>query len=264
MPDRLDWSPRGVLKPGDARPMSYFRRIPAGPLADFVEHFWGVAWDLSEPVVRETLPHPSVHLVIEPGHSGVSFPGTRRFVKELRGRSQVLGVKFHPGCFPFSRKLSTVAGQVVPVSEVFGPSAVGPSELEARVLACGEDLQSAASLAEEFLLARLPELSPDARLARSIVARILADPSLLRAEAVAASCGLTLRSLQRLFSSYVGVGPKWVIQRYRLHEALARLDAGESVDFATLALDLGYTDQAHFIRDFKALVGRTPAEYARK
>jgi len=100
--------------------------------------------------------------------------------------------------------------------------------------------------------------------AREAVARILKGPSLLRAEQVAAASGLTLRSLQRLFSDYVGIGPKWVIQRYRLHEAIARLDEGERVDFARLALDLGYADQAHFIRDFKALVGRTPREYARQ
>jgi AraC-like DNA-binding protein len=256
-----DWKPRGVLKPlPDEQPMSYFRQVPGGVLADFVEHFWGVAWDLRKPVVRETLPHPSVHVLVEPGYSGVSFPGTRRFVKELHGRSQVLGIKFHPGCFPFSRKLSRVAGQVVPISDVFGADG---ALLESRVLACGADLDAAAPLASAFVLERLPELSSDARLARSVVARILSDPSLLRAEAVASSSGLTLRSLQRLFSDFVGVGPKWVIQRYRLHEALARLDAGESVDFAALALDLGYTDQAHFIRDFKSLVGRTPAEYGR-
>jgi AraC-like DNA-binding protein len=258
MPSRLDWSPRGVLKPADAQPMTYFRQLPIGPLAELVEHFWGVAWELREPVVRETLPHPSVHVVLEPGHSGVSFPGTRRFVRTLSGKSQVLGIKFHPGCFPYARKLSKLSGQVLPIAAVFGAS-----DFEARALACGADLAAAARLAEEFFMARLVELSPDARLARSIVARILADPSLLRAEAVASSSGLTLRSLQRLFSDYVGAGPKWVIQRYRLHEAVSRLDAGQPVDFAALALDLGYTDQAHFIRDFKSLVGRTPASYAR-
>jgi AraC-like DNA-binding protein len=36
-----------------------------------------------------------------------------------------------------------------------------------------------------------------------------------------------------------------------------------AADLAGLALDLGYADQAHFIRDFKRLVGRPPAGYAR-
>ena len=58
------------------------------------------------------------------------------------------------------------------------------------------------------------------------------------------------------------MSPKWVIQRYRLHEAVEQLERGAEVDLAELALQLGYFDQAHFIRDFKALVGRPPGAYA--
>lgn len=74
---------------------------------------------------------------------------------------------------------------------------------------------------------------------------------------------MSLRQLQRLFREYVGVSPKWVIQRYRLLDAAERVAAGTTIDWADLSLDLGYADQAHFIRDFKKLVGRSPAEYAR-
>ena len=55
--------------------------------------------------------------------------------------------------------------------------------------------------------------------------------------------------------------PKWVLQRIRLHEAAERMADGEG-DWASLALDLGYFDQAHFIKAFKAVVGRSPADYA--
>jgi AraC-like DNA-binding protein len=74
---------------------------------------------------------------------------------------------------------------------------------------------------------------------------------------------MTPRALQRLFSEYVGVGPKWVIQRLRLHEAIAQVQQGHAVSWAALAQSLGYFDQAHFIADFRRLVGRTPAQYAR-
>ncbi len=59
------------------------------------------------------------------------------------------------------------------------------------------------------------------------------------------------------------MSPKWVIQRYRLHEAAEQLAAGEPVSQPGLALSLGYSDQAHFVRDFKAIVGVTPGAYAR-
>jgi AraC-like DNA-binding protein len=72
------------------------------------------------------------------------------------------------------------------------------------------------------------------------------------------------RTLQRLFRQYVGVSPKWIIQRYRLHEAAEQIASGQAENWPALAVDLGYFDQAHFIRDFKAIVGQSPAEYARR
>jgi AraC-like DNA-binding protein len=56
---------------------------------------------------------------------------------------------------------------------------------------------------------------------------------------------------------------EWVIQRYRLHEAAEQLAADASASQATIAMNLGYSDQAHFVRDFKAIVGISPAAYAR-
>jgi AraC-like DNA-binding protein len=100
-------------------------------------------------------------------------------------------------------------------------------------------------------------------LASRITYRIAEDRELVRVEQVVREFSLPLRQLQRLFADYVGVGPKWVIQRYRLHEAAERIAAGEVTDFADLALELAYADQAHFIRDFRKLVGSTPAQYAR-
>jgi len=85
---------------------------------------------------------------------------------------------------------------------------------------------------------------------------------LTRVEQLVERTGMSPRALQRLFREYVGVTPKWVLQRLRLHEAAERMIDGAG-DWASLALDLGYFDQAHFIADFRKLVGTTPAEYAR-
>jgi AraC-like DNA-binding protein len=74
--------------------------------------------------------------------------------------------------------------------------------------------------------------------------------------------GLPERRLQRLFAEYVGVSPKWVIRRARLHEAARFADAGGDVDWATLATDLGYSDQAHLTREFTATLGMPPSRYA--
>jgi AraC-like DNA-binding protein len=52
------------------------------------------------------------------------------------------------------------------------------------------------------------------------------------------------------------------MRRARLHEAAERADSGEPVDWALLATDLGYADQAHLTRDFTVTIGVPPARYA--
>ena len=83
-------------------------------------------------------------------------------------------------------------------------------------------------------------------------------------EELAAVAGMGVRSLQQLFSEYVGVSPKWTIRRFRLHEAADRLAGGDEPDLAALAQRLGYFDQAHFTSDFRKLVGQTPAQYRQR
>ena len=77
---------------------------------------------------------------------------------------------------------------------------------------------------------------------------------------MAVSCR-SVRGLQRLFAEYVGIGPKWVIRRYRLHEVTARMAADGAIDWAALALDCGYFDQAHLIHEFREFSGLTPTAY---
>ena len=60
----------------------------------------------------------------------------------------------------------------------------------------------------------------------------------------------------------MGVGPKWVILRYRIHEALERAESDPEVDWAELAADLGYSDQAHLTRDFTSTIGAPPTALA--
>ena len=86
-------------------------------------------------------------------------------------------------------------------------------------------------------------------------------------EAVAQFAGISVLALQRLFRARVGVSPKWVIQRYRMHEALERvtelaLARSGPVRLSSLAYELGFTDQAHFCRVFKQFIGQSPAAYA--
>jgi AraC-like DNA-binding protein len=100
-------------------------------------------------------------------------------------------------------------------------------------------------------------------LVQRIVAALLHDRTIARVDDVTEMFGVTPRTLQRLFQRYVGVSPKWVLRRYRLHEAAAGLAREQHRPWADVAAELGYFDQSHFIRDFTAAIGMTPVAYAR-
>jgi hypothetical protein len=201
-----------------------------------------------------------VHLVVERGACHIQGIVTGQFTRVLEGRGRVFGVKFRPAGFhPFrGSAVSELTDRSIPIAEVFGPDG---DTLAECVLAL-EDETRIVAVCDAFFRERRPPPDPNVTALNGIVARIVGDRAITRVDHVVGA-GIGKRTLQRLFGEYVGVHPKWVIRRYRLHEAEARLATGQDVDLAALALDLGYYDQAHFARDFRALVGRPPAAYGR-
>ncbi|HEX2621156.1 MAG TPA: AraC family transcriptional regulator [Phototrophicaceae bacterium] len=264
------WTTRGILnaKAGEAK-FTLSRHSPtSSDIAFFVDRYWIIDWDLtdSEPYLQETLPYPCVHLVIEPDNTLIYGVDTGKFARLVQNRGRVFGIKFRPGAFyPFMQSsISALTNRTLPPEQVFD---VDGRTLEAAVLPLKEQVQMIARV-EQFLQQHLPMLDPNVTLINQIVDCIIDNRSVTRVEDIALQMALSKRSLQRLFQQYVGVSPKWVIQRYRLQEAAEQLAAdvtgGIATDQVTLAQQLGYFDQAHFIKDFKLIVGSTPAEYARK
>jgi AraC-like DNA-binding protein len=255
--------PNGILRPGAIeREFRLARHQPAPDLAYFVQRYWVVRWDLRgrPPYLQETLPFPCVNLAIQRGRSGVFGVVSGRFAARLEGQGWVFGVKFRPGAFfPFlGAPVTQITDRVIELDALFG--AAGRA-LERDVLAQTDERHMIA-LVERFLRVRLPEPDGQIELINQIVDRIVADRAITRVDHLAGPFGLSQRTLQRMFSQYVGVGPKWVIKRYRLQEAADRIASAGSCDSARLAADLGYFDQAHFIKDFKSIVGKSPSEYA--
>jgi AraC-like DNA-binding protein len=254
---------RGVLHPEAIGTMfSLERRRPPADLARFVDVHWLVSWDLRgrEPFRSQVLPHPCAHLVFEPGGAAVHGISRRRFERRLEGAGWAVGTKFLPaGIEPFARlPVRELTDRVLSLPVVFGDAG---TDLEH---ACPPELGPDHALARvhRFLRDRIPDVSdPRRELVELVVADMRDAAPGERVTDVATRHHISERTLQRLFSAYVGIGPKWVLQRYRLHEAVEQVQGQGNVDWARMALDLGYYDQAHFVRDFRSLVGRTPAQY---
>ena len=101
----------------------------------------------------------------------------------------------------------------------------------------------------------------DIDLVNAIIAAIESDDALNSVAAVAGMFGRSERWLQQLFRDYVGIGLKWLLQRHRLLAAAAQIRASDEPDWAAIAYDLGYSSQAHFITDFRKVLGETPVQY---
>lgn len=256
---------KGILNPRTGeRTFWLSRRGPTENLAFFVQRYWIVRWELEaqETHTQETLPHPCVNLVVEHDRAGIFGVVRQKFARQLEGTGWAFGVKFRPGGFyPFlGSPVSELTDTSIGLREVFG--AEGPAletDLQSR-----ETEDAWIARMEQFLAECLPERDEKVTVVNRIVDRIETERGITTVDDVASPLAMSKRTLQRLFRRYVGVGPKWVIQRYRLQEAADRLADGGEVDLTEMALDLGYYDQAHFIKDFKAIVGVSPAEYARR
>ncbi|MFB8405000.1 DUF6597 domain-containing transcriptional factor [Streptomyces sp. NPDC055912] len=227
----------------------------------------------------------------------VSGIGLGLFTQKLTEAGRVCGIQFRPGGFrPFAPAwpVSAWTGRRVPLAEAFpdagtgagtgagagagvgagagadagaveaGHPATDPGLLSA-VLSPDTDHARVAAL-DAFLLAHGPAPDPEADRAMELVDLVRGDRTVRKVAQLVAATGLSARSLQRLFARHVGVGPKWVILRYRIHEALERAEAADPAggpDWAALAVELGYSDQAHLVREFTATIGVPPTAYAR-
>jgi AraC-like DNA-binding protein len=238
-------------------------RFPPSPdLAALVERHWLVTWALPEGRSGSItlLPQPCVNVVLDRGRLAIAGVGRERFTYVYQGVGRVFGVKFRPGAFlPFlGEPVSTITDVTLPAERIWGSAATELGE-EMAALPRVEQLIAAA---EGFLRARWPPEDPQVELVGRIVGALLHDREIARVEDVARRFDLRPRTLQRLFARYVGVSPKFVLRRYRLHEAAAALARAQDRPWAEVAAELGYFDQSHFIRDFTAAIGMTPVAYA--
>ncbi|QHW32028.1 helix-turn-helix transcriptional regulator [Paenibacillus rhizovicinus] len=262
-------SDRGILKAEAARQHFTLQRFEPSPdLAPYIERYWTVRWDLTgqAPYSQVILSYPNLNISFERDHKG-PFAGVygipqRTYTRHLQDEGEVLGIKFRPGGFyPFWKQPAVLlTGKTIALAAIFGEHA---RETETQLFNEGTD-EGKIRLAEAFLRSRMPEQDEGAALAGDIVQHVIDHREVTKVEELADRFGLNKRSLQRLFSRYVGVSPKWTIQRFRMQEAAELIEKQGVPDWISLSQDLGFYDQAHFIKCFKAMIGRSPEEYSRE
>ncbi|MBV8671927.1 MAG: AraC family transcriptional regulator [Acidobacteriaceae bacterium] len=193
------------------------------------------------------------------GFAVLSGPRSRPFVIDTAQEDRVFGIEFQPGgSFPFFRVPTSEFSDSEVSLECLWRSSV--NEIRERLLGA-PDLDSMFSAAESILIrlaVRPFELHPGVAFA---LHHFCSRPQ-TTVSSVRDRLGLSHRRFIQLFENQVGLTPKSFSRVQRFQRVLHKVHGAPSIDWAGVALDCGYYDQAHFIHDFQEFSGFTPTVYA--
>ena len=253
---------------GVSRPSPPIHRYAPSPhLADLVDRFWIPVWSLAEPSTQSTLQHPVCLVVVSDTYARFYGVARGRSSVTLEGDGWAVGTMLTPaaGRLLLGRSVSSVTDRWIELETVLGPRHVDlVDRVRAAMTPAPHDPASHAAAieaVEHWLGTRLP-VDEQGLVVNRLVAWLQDHPEVTRVAEVAQGLGVTERTLQRLADQRLGLGPKWLLQRRRLHDAVEALKSGQA-HLADMAAALGYTDQAHFTHDFKTVTGMTPGEFLR-
>ena len=253
-----DW--RGILYPAA---LPTFTRFAAPErVAGLVRWFWIPEWNLEAGRVsrQDIIAFPACNLVVERSVVGVAGPTTRRSFRDLTGSGWAVGALLLPAAAP---QLG-----VEPDRLRDSHVAMELPDLQARVVAAmtgaGSPPERRATAVEAFSDWVAEQLTPpddEGTLANAMARLVDEDAEVLRVGDVADALGVSVRTVQRLASRYIGMPPAAMIRRRRLQEAAQRLREEPGTELAALAAELGYADQAHLANDVRTVLGLTPSRY---
>jgi AraC-like DNA-binding protein len=249
--------------------MRYCEIKPQSPLDRFVECFWTLESDTPSSQPERILPDGCVELILNFGALFSEHENGRRKLQPRNflvgqmtgpilisptGAVQLFGIRFHPGgTLPFLRvPLNEITDQVVELGGVSG-------KLERDLLRITSELPSMAeriTAVERFLARQLTTVKYDSWL-MALAARIVAADGLVSVDQLANEAGVSSRQLERRFLCEVGIGPKLLGRIIRFQQVFRAVEQRNAA-WSTIALDCGYYDQAHLIRDFNQFAQQTP------
>ncbi|WP_322414602.1 helix-turn-helix domain-containing protein [Mesorhizobium huakuii] len=175
---------------------------------------------------------------------------------ESFGAACCVQVNFTPlGARRFFRlPMSELTDSMVVLEDVLGSEGMALREQ----LGNAPDWASRFDLAEAFVTARLEHAADTPLEIAWAYERIIASGGRTRISSIAEKLGWSRKHLAGSFSNTIGIGPKTLSRIVRFNRALG-LSRQQTADWAGIAADCGYADQAHLVREFRDLAGETPA-----
>ncbi len=261
--------------------MEYLPHLPqAPPLAPAVEVLFHLSGYLPGHRRERMIPSGRMHLVIEldgrprqvyDNHSGEVLQTLRsawlsgvhsRYltIGDTDDESRLVAVQFAVGgSVPFThRSAADFVDRVVPAEEVFGS---GVLHLRQELLELG-DAEERLGRVERWLVERFEEGFATVDYVQSVVEEMLADPGTVRlTETVDRDGRVSYRHFSDRFRRQVGTSPKSLQRILRFSRIFEQVQGAQTVDWAGLSQELGFSDQAHLIREFREFSGYRPGEF---
>jgi AraC-like DNA-binding protein len=265
---RLDAIERAHLKdPRDASHRMY-RYEASDEFTGFVQRFWIPVWSVpaGTEAPQKVLQYPVALIVITDDYARFYGVTAGLSTTTLAGDGWAVGIMCAPsaGFLISGTPMAAYTDRFVDVTEVLDDAGRVLTDRVRTAMSTEPDSPASHTAAMEAYADALRPYLPlddEGELVNRLVAFVESRSDVTRVAQVCEEFGLSERALQRLVHRRIGLTPKWLIQRRRLQEAAERLrERGNSL--ADVAAVLGYADQPHFSRDFAAVTGMTPGEFA--
>jgi AraC-like DNA-binding protein len=255
--------------------MRYAEFAPSPALARYVKCFWTLSGDRTSPAQppEPILPDGCIELVLNfadrfkrthaDGRTEIQLP---RFVVgqmeesvliQPTGTTDLLGIRFRTGgAFPALRvPLEEITGSILPLGQI---SSALDRALATRI--CDAPSSSARiAAAEQALLGCIRSSRDDDHIVHAAVGAIAKQHGVISISRLARALSVNSRKLERNFLERVGLGPKRLCRILRFQRVLQAVERFNTGEWAAVAVECGYYDQAHLIRDFRDFSGLTPA-----
>lgn len=247
---------------------------PSEFLSKYIKYYWLLETDSSEDMICErVIPTGNIEIMFHYKKmfkykiSDTFIAQPRSFISGIRsdyidvftsGESGVIAVTFFPfgACNFFDFPLMEIENRSVSLQDI---NSHGFRQIEEQICVASS-LSKRISVIEQYLLSHFrPVQNDELKLIKEGLELINRNRGQVNASNLSESLYLTTKSLQRKFSSLVGKTPKQFSRIVRFQEIIRTLSSNKNL--TEIAIDNGYFDQAHFIKDFKSLSGYTPKEF---
>ena len=253
-------------------------RFPKLPLSQFVENMWLVQGFVADYTREKILPDGAIELIfdLDPSPKSIfedeasasfrtvkkawiSGERTRYIVIGAARNQSMVGVRFRPGgAHPFFRfPISELSESVTELDLIWGRLVDEIRDGLQEIESPDDRLRKL----EWFLMRQVQRTLEPNRLIAFAVNQLQHSPQFLAIRDLASMVGISQKHLISQFERVVGLRPKSFARVCKFQKVVGLLEQQNHIEWSAIALDCGYYDQAHFIKEFQAFSGLNPSDY---